>query len=213
MQAFERVEGVAIPLERDNVDTDAMVPQRWLVTVERKGLGAGLFDGWRHDGQGRPRPDFVFNQPAYAGARIVVAGANYGCGSSREHAVWAHLDRGLRAVIAPSYGPIFQENALKNGLLPVVLPPETVRGLLRQLQARPGARLAVDLRRREVTDPAGGVHVFEIDPGRRQALLEGQDEIAQVLALSGTIADFQRRDLERHPWHQTPLPPPPPPSR
>lgn len=207
MQAFDAVHGIAVPMDRENVDTDAIVPQRWLVTVERRGLGVGLFGSWRYDAHDRPRADFVLNRPAYQGACILVAGANYGCGSSREHAVWAHLDWGIRAVIAPSFGPIFQENALKNGLLPVVLPPEAVRGLLDQLLAEPGARCGVDLHRCEVTDPAGRVWRFEMDAGRRQALLDGVDDIDLALALSGTIAAFQDKDLAARPWTEPSRPP------
>ncbi len=210
MQAFEAVHGIAVPMDRDNVDTDAIVPQRWLVTVERRGLGVGLFGSWRYDGDGRPRPDFVLNRPAYQGANILVAGANYGCGSSREHAVWAHLDWGLRAVIAPSFGPIFQENAMKNGLLPVVLPADAVRDILRQLRAHPGAACGVDLRACEVTDPAGRVHPFGMDAGRRQAMLDGVDDIDLALALCGTIAAFQARDTAARPWTEPPRQPPSP---
>lgn len=193
MQPFELVEGVALPLERSNVDTDAIIPQRWLVTVSRSGLGGGLFGSWRYDVDGSEQPDFILNQAAYRRACIIVAGANYGCGSSREHAVWAHLDYGVRAVIAPSYGPIFYENSLNNGLLPVVLPPDDVANLLRQLLARPGATCRVDLIRCEVTGPDAAVYRFSIDAGRRQALLEGLDDIAMSLAQSAQIDAFQAR--------------------
>lgn len=200
MQKFEQVSGVALPLERANIDTDAIIPQRWLVTVSRHGLGAGLFGSLRYDAQGQPRADFILNQPAYRGACIIVAGANYGCGSSREHAVWAHLDHGVRAVIAPSFGPIFQGNSLNNGLLPVELPTEQVDTLLRQLLARPGSRCAVDLRAREVTGPDGTVYPFHLDEGRRQALLQGLDEIALTERELARIEAFERRQLQRMPW-------------
>lgn len=200
MQAFDQVSGLALPMDRENVDTDAIVPQRWLVTVERDGLGAGLFGSWRYDEQGKNRPDFVLNQPAYRGANILVAGANYGCGSSREHAVWAHLDWGIRAVIAPSYGPIFYENCLKNGLLPVVLPDSTVAAMLRQIQATPGVHCRVDLLRREVTGPDAAVHGFSMDEGRRRALLDGTDEIALTLKMEPHIAAFARLDGLERPW-------------
>lgn len=200
MQAFTVHQGLVAPLDRANVDTDAIIPQRWLVTVSRTGLGAGLFGVWRYDAQGAPRPDFVLNQSAYRGARIVVAGANYGCGSSREHAVWAHLDHGVRAVIAPSFGPIFEENCLNNGLLPVTLPALVVQRIMQQLLAHPGARCGVDLRRRQVTGPDGERHPFPMDPGRREALLEGWDAIAVTERESAAIAAFQARQLGAMPW-------------
>lgn len=200
MQKFEEVAGIALPLDRANIDTDAIVPQRWLVTVSRSGLGAGLFGSLRYDAQGNDRPDFILNQPAYRGACIIVAGANYGCGSSREHAVWAHLDYGVRAVIAPSFGPIFQGNSLNNGLLPVELPAEQVATLLRQLQERPGATCRVDLRSCEVTGPDGAVYPFTMDAGRRQALLQGLDDIAITEREIERIAAFQQRQLREMPW-------------
>lgn len=200
MQPFRSVTGVALPIDRDNVDTDAIMPQRWLVTVERTGLGQGLFGSWRYDADDRPRADFVLNRPAYRGAAIIVAGENYGCGSSREHAVWAHLDYGIRAMIAPSYGPIFFENSLKNGLLPVVLPPEHAWRIRRQVIDRPGASCTVDLETMRVVGPDGAVYSFALDEGRRRALLDGADEIAQTLRYEEEIAAFQRRDRTRRPW-------------
>lgn len=193
MQAFEQVAGVALPLDRANVDTDAIIPQGWLVTVTRTGLGVGLFGSWRYEVDGRERPDFILNQGVYRKACIIVAGANYGCGSSREHAVWAHLDYGVRAVIAPSYGPIFHENSLNNGLLPVELPPDDVATIMRQLLEHPGATCGVDLRTLEVTGPDAVVYPFRIDAGRRQALLEGLDDIAMSLRQSAQIDAFQSR--------------------
>lgn len=200
MQAFDALSGVAVPMDRANIDTDAIIPQRWLVTVTREGLGTGLFGSWRYDAQGHARPDFILNQPAYAQACILVAGANYGCGSSREHAVWAHLDHGIRAVIAPSYGPIFYENCLNNGLLPVVLPDETVATLLRLLHAHPGAVCHVDLRAQEVTGPDGTVYHFTMDAGRRTALLEGLDDIGMSFRQLDAIEAFQARQLREQPW-------------
>ncbi len=200
MQAFEKVTGIALPIDRENVDTDAIVPQRWLVTVERDGLGAGLFGSLRYDENGHDRADFVLNQPAYQGAKIIVAGANYGCGSSREHAVWAHLDYGIHAIIAPSYGPIFYENCLKNGLLPVLLPEEAVRRMLRQIHQAPGTHLGVDLAKNQVTGPDGVLHGFSMDEGRRKALLEGTDDIALTLKFSEQIAAFAQRDAQDRPW-------------
>lgn len=200
MQKFETISGVALPLDRADIDTDTIVPQRWLVTVSRRGLGAGLFGSLRYDAQGQDRPDFILNQPAYRSACIIVAGANYGCGSSREHAVWAHLDYGVRAVIAPSFGPIFQGNAVINGLLPVELPAESVATLMRQLLARPGAACRVDLNRCEVTGPDAVVHPFTMDAGRRQALLQGLDDIAITEREAALVEAFQQRQLRAMPW-------------
>lgn len=200
MQAFDTLAGVAVPMARANIDTDAIIPQRWLVTVTREGLGSGLFGSWRYDAQGQSRPDFILNQPAYRDACILVAGANYGCGSSREHAVWAHLDQGIRAVVAPSFGPIFYENCLNNGLLPVVLPDEDVAALMRQLLQSPGAPCRVDLQRQEVTGPDGTVYRFTMDAGRRIALLEGLDDIGMSARQMAQIDAFQARQLREQPW-------------
>lgn len=200
MQAFDEVAGVALPIDRVDVDTDAIIPQRWLVTVTRSGLGAGLFGNWRYDVEGKARPDFVLNRPAYRGACIIVAGANYGCGSSREHAVWAHLDYGVRAVIAPSFGPIFHDNSLNNGLLPVALPVVEVDTLLRQLTQHPGATCRVSLRPMEVTGPDGAVYRFTMDAGRRRSLLEGIDDIGMSARRMDEIAAFQHRQREEMPW-------------
>ncbi|WP_028603070.1 3-isopropylmalate dehydratase small subunit [Ottowia thiooxydans] len=200
MQKFEVIEGIALPLDRTNIDTDAIIPQRWLVTVSRHGLGEGLFGSLRYDVNGHDQPDFILNQPAYQGARIIVAGANYGCGSSREHAVWAHLDYGVRAVIAPSFGPIFYGNSLNNGLLPVELPADQVAILMAQLLASPGARCGVDLRTNEVTGPDGVVYPFTMDAGRRQALLKGLDDIALTEREADRISAFQQQQLARMPW-------------
>jgi 3-isopropylmalate/(R)-2-methylmalate dehydratase small subunit len=200
MQPFETFSGVMLPLPRANIDTDAIIPQRWLVTVTRDGLGEGLLGAWRYDEHGRPDPGFVLNVPAYQGARVIVAGANYGCGSSREHAVWAHLDYGIRAVIAPSFGPIFHENSLLNGLLPVELTAATVASLQEQAQAQPGASCTVDLARCEVTAPDGSRHRFELAEGRRQALLAGMDEIGRTEAKEAELARFQARQRDTAPW-------------
>jgi len=200
MQPFQCVAGAILPIDRENVDTDAIMPQRWLVTTERTGLGKGFFGSWRYDENLDPRADCVLNHPGYQDARVLVAGSNYGCGSSREHAVWAHLDYGIRVVIAPSYGPIFYENALKNGLLAVVLPEETVATLMHQAAAQPGAACSVDLRTLEITGPDGAIHAFELDPGRRAKLLEGRDDIALTLEMEDRIAAFQERDRTHRPW-------------
>ncbi|MBV7483392.1 3-isopropylmalate dehydratase small subunit [Bordetella sp. BOR01] len=191
MQAFRSHYGIMLPIDRDNVDTDAIVPQRWLITVERKGLGKGLFGSWRYDEAGRDHPDFILNRPEYANASVIVARSNYGCGSSREHAVWAHLDYGIRAIVAPSYGSIFYENCLKNGLLPVVLAEDKVNGLIGQALAGDGSGLAVDLESNQLTGPDGMVYDFTMDAGRRRSLLDGQDDIAATLTQRESIDIFE----------------------
>lgn len=200
MEPFVSLRAVAIPLDRNNVDTDAVIPARFLKTVKRTGLGAGLFHAWRFDGEGRERPDFPLNHPSYRNGRILVTGENFGCGSSREHAVWALLDFGIRAVIAPSFSDIFAGNALKNGLLPVLLPPEAVRALLDGITAAPGAEIAVDLPAQAVTGPDGSVHRFEIGSFAKECLLNGLDEIALTLRREAEIAGYERRRKKIHPW-------------
>lgn len=189
-----------LPLDRANVDTDAIIPQRWLVTVTRDGLGEGLLGAWRYDSDGKPDPGFVLNRPEYPAARVIVAGANYGCGSSREHAVWAHLDWGIRAVIAPNFGPIFQQNSLLNGLLPVELPAADVALLMRRAQTQPGAACTVNLERCEVVGPDGTRHSFLLDEGRRQALLAGMDEIARTATKEPDLTRFQAAQRIASPW-------------
>jgi 3-isopropylmalate/(R)-2-methylmalate dehydratase small subunit len=200
MKAFHRTRGIVAPIRRDDVDTDAIVPQRWLVTTDRKGLGQGLFGGWRYDLHDLPRPGFVLNQPAYKDARIILAGRNYGCGSSREHAVWAHLDYGIEAVVAQSYGPIFYENCLKNGLLPVMLPESAIAQLMDQAQAAPGCQCEVNLDTLRVTGPDGRDYAFEMDAGRRRLLLEGTDDIAVTLKMTHEIGKFQECLRRTKPW-------------
>lgn len=200
MQAFRSHFGIMLPIDRDNVDTDAIVPQRWLVTVERKGLGQGLFGAWRYQEDGQPAAGFVLNKPEYAGASVIVAGANYGCGSSREHAVWAHLDYGIRAIVASSYGPIFYENCLKNGLLPVLLKEHEVQRLMAQALQGNGAAATVDLERNHVRGPDGVVYDFTMDAGRRQSLLDGIDDIAATLAQREEIDGFELWQRRTNPW-------------
>ena len=200
MQAFRRHRGLMLPINADNVDTDAITPQRWLITVERKGLGGGLFGSWRYGENGEDNPDCVLNKPQYAGASVIVARANYGCGSSREHAVWAHLDYGIRAIVAASYGPIFYENCLKNGLLPVVLPDRHIDTLMAHALAGDGAELLIDLELNKVMGPGGLVYDFAMDPGRRQSLLDGLDDIAATLAQREDIDNFEAWQRRKSPW-------------
>ena len=192
MEAFTRLEAVAAPLPRANVDTDQIVPALYLQKPRSDNFGNYLFRGLRHDANGRRRDGFVLDEPAYAQARILVAGPNFGCGSSREHAVWALHDAGFRAVVAPGFGDIFFGNALKNGLLPVRLSEAVVRQMLADLRAHPGARMTVDLRAQTVTGPRGGIEPFAIDPFPRHCLLEGLDEIDYTLAQHAAIDAFEQ---------------------
>jgi 3-isopropylmalate/(R)-2-methylmalate dehydratase small subunit len=192
MEAFTRLNAVAAPLDRANIDTDQIVPALYLQKPRSDNFGDYLFRDVRHDAHGARRPDFVLNEAAYAQARILVAGANFGCGSSREHAVWALHDGGFRAVIAPSFGDIFRSNALKNGLLPVSLPAPAVQRLLAELQAAPGAHIQVDLVAQTVTGPAGDIEPFAIDPFPRHCLLEGLEEIDYTLTQRGAIDAFEQ---------------------
>jgi 3-isopropylmalate/(R)-2-methylmalate dehydratase small subunit len=187
MEAFVSLDAVAVPLLASNIDTDQIIPARFLSRPRSTDHTAFLL----HDA--RQNPAHPLNDAAFAPARIVVAGANFACGSSREAAVWALFDAGFRAAIAPSFGDIFANNALKNGLLPVVLPAEAVAGLQAQLEAAPGARIAIDLPAQTVTAPDGTVHRFEIDPFAKKSLLEGLDELGMTLGLEEEIAAFERR--------------------
>lgn len=194
MEPFIRLDAVAVPLPRPNIDTDQIIPARFLSRPREVDHGPFLFhDARRLPGSDEERPDFPLNRPEWRGARIVVAGRNFACGSSRESAVWALHDHGIRAAIAPSFGDIFRNNSLKNGLLPVALPAEAVNGLTAQLEARPGATVAIDLPAQTVTAPDGTVHAFEIDPFAKHCLLEGVDEIAFTLGHEEEIAAFERR--------------------
>lgn len=192
MQAFQALDAIAAPLPRANIDTDQIVPALYLQKPRSADFGRYLFHDVRHDAQGARRADFVLNDPAYAQASILVAGPNFGCGSSREHAVWALHDGGFRAVIAPSFGDIFQSNAMKNGLLPVPLPQATVQALLAALQAAPGLRVRVDLQTQQVAWPQGSA-AFDIDPFARLCLLQGLDELDYTLTQGAQIDDFERR--------------------
>jgi 3-isopropylmalate/(R)-2-methylmalate dehydratase small subunit len=193
MTPFKRLEAVAVPLASSNIDTDQIIPARFLQKPRKAGYADFLFRDLRLDSSAAPRPEFILNQPAYAAARILVAGRNFGCGSSREGAVYALWDCGFRSVIAPSFGDIFHNNALKNGFLPVVLPPSDVDELLAMLAAMPGARLTVDLAEQSVTSPDGTIRRFDIDPFIKQCLLRGVDELDYTLSLGNEIAAFEAR--------------------
>lgn len=210
MERFTVHTGLVAPLDRANVDTDAIIPKQFLKSIKRTGFGPNLFDAWRYRDVGEPgkdnanrplNPDFVLNQSRYRGASILLARANFGCGSSREHAPWALLDYGFRAVIAPSFGEIFQGNALKNGLLPVVLAEREVDALLYDVAAFPGFRLAIDLERQTVATTDGAkVMRFEIDPFRKYCLLNGLDEIGLTLRHADKIRAFEAQRMAEQPW-------------
>jgi 3-isopropylmalate/(R)-2-methylmalate dehydratase small subunit len=205
-EKFTSFSSVGVPLDRRNVDTDAIIPARYLKTIKRTGLGEGLFFAWRFAADGSPRPDFPLNHPSFRGGKVLVAGENFGCGSSREHAVWALTDFGFRAVVAPSFSDIFHNNCLKNGMLPVILPAAEVQAMIDALLASPGGTVAVDLVAQTVTGPRGDVHPFSIDPFAKKCLLEGLDEIGLTLS---RVADIDRYERERKvatPWLFTDLP-------
>jgi 3-isopropylmalate/(R)-2-methylmalate dehydratase small subunit len=193
MIPFERLDAVALPLALSNIDTDQIIPARFLQKPRNEGYADFLFRDLRFDSSGSPKQDFILNKPAFASARILVAGRNFGCGSSREGAVYALWDFGFRSVIAPSFGDIFQSNALKNGFLPVVLPQSDVDELLAVLSTTPGTSLAVDLTDQSVRLPTGEVRHFEIDPFIKQCLLRGVDELDYTLSFASEIAAFEAR--------------------
>ena len=209
MTPFARHRGVAAPLLRDHIDTDVIIPKQYLKSVRRTGFGPNLFDDWRYlapggpgdDHAARPKnPDFVLNRPRYAGASILVAGADFGCGSSREHAVWALLDAGFRAVIAPGFADIFDANAAQCGLLTVRLEPAEVRALAAEIEAAEGLRLAIDLPAQTVRSDGGAEYSFPIDPQRKRCLLEGLDDIARTLEHAAEIRAFEAARRARAPW-------------
>jgi 3-isopropylmalate/(R)-2-methylmalate dehydratase small subunit len=199
MRAFIRLDGRAAALPVANIDTDQIIPKQFLKTVEREGLGKGLFYDLRFDGEGREKPDFVLNQPAFKGAHILIAGENFGCGSSREHAPWALLDFGITCVIAPSFADIFYENCFQNGVLPVVLPDEQVRRLT--AEAKGGNHVfSVDLEAQTVTSPSGETFHFDIDPGRKEKMLKGLDSVGETLQHAGDIGVFEQQRKLARPW-------------
>ena len=200
MQSFTRLTAVAAPLPMINVDTDMIIPKQFLKTIKRSGLGESLFFEMRYDDDGSEKPEFVLNRGPYRQAEILIAGENFGCGSSREHAPWALLDFGIRCVVAPSFADIFYNNCFKNGILPIVLPREQVDALM-ALAARPeGAVLTVDLERQEIAAPDGVAMAFEVDPFRKSCLLGGLDEIGLTLQKAPSIAAFEERHKASQPW-------------
>jgi 3-isopropylmalate/(R)-2-methylmalate dehydratase small subunit len=209
MEKFVKQEGLVAPMDRANVDTDAIIPKQYLKSIRRTGYGPNLFDEWRYLDHGEPgmdhskRPlnkDFVLNQPRYRGATVLLARENFGCGSSREHAPWALLQYGFQAVIAPSFADIFYNNSLKNGLLLIRLDAKIVDRLFREVQATEGYRLAIDLETQSVSTPGGESFKFEIDPFNKHCLLNGVDEIGLTLEHAEAIRAFEAGHRERQPW-------------
>jgi 3-isopropylmalate/(R)-2-methylmalate dehydratase small subunit len=209
MEKFEKLTGLVLPLDRANVDTDAIIAKQYLKSIKRTGFGPNLFDDWRYLDSGEPgmdhskrriNPDFILNQPRYRGAQILLARDNFGCGSSREHAPWALLDYGIRAVIAPSYADIFYNNSFKNGLLPIVLERHAVEQLFRETEVTPGYRLTLDLSTQRVTTPSGMEFKFEIDAFRKHCLLNGLDDIGLTMQHVDEIKAYETRRRKQAPW-------------
>ncbi len=201
MEKFTKLTGVAAPMPLVNIDTDMIIPKQFLKTIKRTGLGANLFDEMRFDRDGNEIEEFVLNQPAYREARILVAGDNFGCGSSREHAPWALLDFGVRCVISTSFADIFYNNCFKNGILPIKLPKEQVDALMEDAERGSNARMTVDLVAQTVTGSDGEVFGFEIDPFRKHCLLDGLDDIGLTTETAATSIDaFEAKAAEQRPW-------------
>ena len=210
MESFRVLTGLVAPLDRANVDTDAIIPKQFLKSIKRSGFGPNLFDAWRYLDHGEPgmdnakrekNPDFVLNDPRYQGASILLARRNFGCGSSREHAAWALADYGFRALIAPSYADIFNNNCYKNGLLPIVLPEAQVDRLFAAVKAFPGFALTVDLERQTVTAPDGSIAFgFEVEVFRKHCLENGLDDIGLTLQHADAIRAFEAKRLAEQPW-------------
>ncbi len=200
MQKFTTLTAVAAPLNIMNVDTDMIIPKDYLKTIERTGLGRGLFSEMRYNEDGSENPDFVLNQPAYRKAQILVAGDNFGCGSSREHAPWALLDFGIRCVISTGFADIFHNNCFKNGILPVVVSKENLDKLMDDAERGANATLTVDLEKQEIHGPDGGTVKFEVDPFRRHCLLNGLDDIGLTMEKADHLAAYEQRAAESRPW-------------
>ena len=200
MEPFKTLEGVAAPLNMINVDTDMIIPKQYLKTIHRTGLGKALFDEMRHNPDGSEKPDFVLNKPAYRKAKILVAGENFGCGSSREHAPWALLDFGIRCVIAPSFGDIFYNNSFKNGILPIKLPQEIVDKLMDDAERGANAIISIDLEKQEIKGPDGGTVTFEVDEFRKACLLNGWDDIGLTMRTEDKITSFEQQQHLQAPW-------------
>ena len=200
MEKFTTLEGGAAPLKIINVDTDMIIPKQYLKTIKRTGLGKGLFSEQRYKDDGSENPDFVLNKPAYRNAKVLVAGDNFGCGSSREHAPWALLDFGIRCVISTSFADIFYNNCFKNGILPIKVTPEQLALLMDDAERGSNATLSIDLEAQTIRGPDGGTVHFDIDPARKTTLLEGLDDITMTLKADPTISSFESKVAESRPW-------------
>ncbi len=200
MDKFTSLTSVAAPLPMINIDTDMIIPKQFLKTIKRTGLGKSLFYEMRFDDEGKENPDFVLNRPAYRNAKILVAGDNFGCGSSREHAPWALLDYGIRCVISTSFADIFYNNCFKNGILPVVVSPEDLAKLMDDAERGANATLTVDLEKQEIRGPDGGVARFDIDPFRKKCLIEGLDDIGLTMQKGEKIEAFENEASLSRPW-------------
>ena len=200
MEKFTRVTGVAAPLMRPNIDTDVIIPIDDCVSVPRAEQGRCAFRAWRYRADGSDNPDFVLNRAPFREAKILLAGINFGCGSSREPAVWALMGLGIRAIVAPSYGDIFYNNCFQNGVLPIILPEETVRAIATEVEAAPDSPVTVDLENCAITNARGMRFSFGVEEARRSALLEGLDEIGMTLKREPRIASWQDSDRIRRPW-------------
>jgi len=200
MEKFNKLSGIAAPMPLVNIDTDMIIPKQFLKTIKRSGLGVNLFDEMRYDDDGKEIESFVLNKPAYRDAQILVAGDNFGCGSSREHAPWALLDFGIRCVISTSFADIFYNNCFKNGILPIVLPQEAVDVLMKDAEKGANARMAVDLENQTVTGSDGDVFTFEIDSFKKHCLLNGLDDIGLTMEKAASIDEFEAKAQAARPW-------------
>ena len=200
MEKFEKISGIAAPMPLINIDTDMIIPKQFLKTIKRSGLGVNLFDEMRYDSNGDEIPDFVLNKPAYRSSEIIVAGDNFGCGSSREHAPWAIKDFGIRCVIAPAFADIFYNNCFKNGILPIALPQDQVDVLMKDAEKGANARMEVDLVSQQISTSDGAVFSFEVDEFKKRCLLEGLDDIGQTFQKVAAIDNFEAKAAEARPW-------------
>jgi 3-isopropylmalate/(R)-2-methylmalate dehydratase small subunit len=200
MEKFTKLSGIAAPMPLVNIDTDMIIPKQFLKTIKRSGLGVNLFDEMRYDGEGKEIPDFVLNKPQYRDAQILVAGDNFGCGSSREHAPWALLDFGIRCVISTSFADIFFNNCFKNGILPIVLPQEQVDILMKDAEKGANARIEVDLEAQTITSSDGEVFTFQVDAFKKHCLLNGLDDIGLTLEKAASIETYESKMAAQRPW-------------
>src|SRR6185437_10408203 len=200
MEPFKKLDGIAAPLNMINVDTDMIIPKQFLKTIRRTGLGKALFDEMRYRADGSENPDFILNKPAYRKAQILVAGENFGCGSSREHAPWALMDFGIRCVISTSFADIFHNNCFQNGILPIKVSPEDLEKLMDDANRGANATISIDLEKQEIRGPDGGVITFDIDPFRKRCLLEGLDNIGLTMQEEKKIGEFEKQASAARPW-------------